>query len=482
MKTVQKQLISQLLKKYSEKIGTEDSIAYVAERNGMLAACQELLRFIDNKHSGTAQWLQMECSRNHVDYHSFLQETRQVTQLFKPRQNSEDHYSTLGLVAGANREEIKLAYRRLSKKYHPDMANPAEGDAQERFVEINKAYHTLLEQHSASQNSDGEQETIHWNKRKKRAVSNPQKKQFFKWAFGLLAAFVVLSLFASHSFRKRAMLTGLREAKLQSPPITQIKPQKAQPVDLPENKVVLDRPREPLEKFNLPKKEKTPESPAQATGSPENTPEIIPVLEQQLVKEQIIAEPQKNSSRAIPAPPDKPVVDKEPDKKETPPSAPDQQEPEAQETPPKTSHTVVLQSAADTRVEAAKKNKEKQQSTDIQTEVNDFFQNYIEAYEQRNLILFARFFEADATENGVPFKDGMSDYSELFAKTSEISLRIDQQPFSNKGDFINIEGRFSIHLHYNNGHLYDGAGPIHFLLARHNDELLIKDMRYSFEK
>ncbi|MBD2042131.1 molecular chaperone DnaJ [Microcoleus sp. FACHB-672] len=54
-----------------------------------------------------------------------------------------DYYEILGVSRDADKEEIKRAYRRLARKYHPDV-NKEEG-AEERFKEINRAYEVLSE-------------------------------------------------------------------------------------------------------------------------------------------------------------------------------------------------------------------------------------------------------------------------------------------------------------------------------------------------
>ena len=54
---------------------------------------------------------------------------------------SEDHYDTLGVARDASQEDIKKAYRRLARKYHPDVSS--EPDAEERFKEVNGAYEVL---------------------------------------------------------------------------------------------------------------------------------------------------------------------------------------------------------------------------------------------------------------------------------------------------------------------------------------------------
>ncbi|WP_374721703.1 molecular chaperone DnaJ [Peribacillus tepidiphilus] len=55
--------------------------------------------------------------------------------------SKRDYYEVLGLSKGASKEEIKKAYRRLSKKYHPDINK--EPDAADKFKEIKEAYEVL---------------------------------------------------------------------------------------------------------------------------------------------------------------------------------------------------------------------------------------------------------------------------------------------------------------------------------------------------
>ena len=53
-----------------------------------------------------------------------------------------DYYKILGLDKGASAEDVKKAYRKLARKYHPDV-NPNNKEAHKRFQEINEANEVL---------------------------------------------------------------------------------------------------------------------------------------------------------------------------------------------------------------------------------------------------------------------------------------------------------------------------------------------------
>ena len=53
-----------------------------------------------------------------------------------------DYYEVLGIGKQADEKEIKKAYRKLAKKYHPDM-NPDDKAAEQKFKEVTEAYNVL---------------------------------------------------------------------------------------------------------------------------------------------------------------------------------------------------------------------------------------------------------------------------------------------------------------------------------------------------
>ena len=57
-----------------------------------------------------------------------------------------DPYQVLGISRSASDEEIKKAYRTLSRKYHPDanINNPNKAQAEEKFKEVQTAYQQIM--------------------------------------------------------------------------------------------------------------------------------------------------------------------------------------------------------------------------------------------------------------------------------------------------------------------------------------------------
>ncbi|HET7135299.1 MAG TPA: DnaJ domain-containing protein, partial [Casimicrobiaceae bacterium] len=53
----------------------------------------------------------------------------------------KDYYATLGVGRDATADQIKAAYRKLARKYHPDVSK--EAGTEEKFKEVSEAYETL---------------------------------------------------------------------------------------------------------------------------------------------------------------------------------------------------------------------------------------------------------------------------------------------------------------------------------------------------
>lgn len=61
-----------------------------------------------------------------------------------PTVQFKDYYKTLGVARTVSQDEVKAAYKRLARKFHPDL-NPGNAQAEERFKEVNEAHEVLAD-------------------------------------------------------------------------------------------------------------------------------------------------------------------------------------------------------------------------------------------------------------------------------------------------------------------------------------------------
>lgn len=109
----------------------------------------------------------------------------------------QTYYTVLGLTRTASDAEIKKAYRRLAKLYHPDK-NPGYAPAEEKFRQITEAYETLSAQEKrfwydrkldveAAQSAENEPPPPQFS-----PYDHPDDVPYYKWKMAALVLFVLI--------------------------------------------------------------------------------------------------------------------------------------------------------------------------------------------------------------------------------------------------------------------------------------------------
>ncbi len=529
----QKELISRLIKAYRGS-STESLINTVTTTGGMLEVCRGLLNKRDTDATELKTWLQHRCEQAAIDEQAFLREIRTIIELFSHHTDDEDPYQVLGLTAEAGPEQIKRAYRKLSLQYHPDTAPEQSRNKPDQFIKITRAYQTLLGNNAEPLQPIQNRTTSNtWRQKNQPPRHSLQRKKVFGWTLSLLILLLIVSFIAATNYRKKTMIAGLQHSRgAFIPPsaktVAAVTPTTTQKADLPQ--VIIE---EQTPKQKQPPKEQPPAVIDKAvSASPPPATLEAPLSKQREVEKIINSSPKsklnikhlQSDKKAAEAPPISPEPKKIPKKgnqlastiakaeKEPEQTTPEKTEPETNKV--ETIDVASIQSTdssptvpivnpeglppevpADRQGVTSKDLPEdlsavtsakaeapaKAETPPLDQRLQSFFESYLSAYNERNILAFSRFFAVDAVENGKPFATMVQTYMELFQKTDSAILQIKDLDWSKTSNQIEASGRFKVNLHYRDGHRVSGNGPITFQLQEDGNSFQVNSLEYHFE-
>jgi len=200
--------VRRLAQAFAGMESTEELVIFVAGSDNMLALCRQLMeRFDRDPRDPLVREADQACAAHGVLPGLFFAEVRKVLlALNRFHDAGRDHYGVLGLSPGASREEVKKAFRRLSKEFHPDIRGQVFDEGR-RFLEISGAYHALMAGFDR-QKSAG---TLPWREKKGRGAESRHRSR--NVTVGLILALVLvliaISIFLSAGYNRKAVISQL---------------------------------------------------------------------------------------------------------------------------------------------------------------------------------------------------------------------------------------------------------------------------------
>lgn len=478
-------LARHLIQTFAEINSTEELVIRVAGTDGMLEFCRELLDQLDrDTRSPLVQDVGTICTAKGVLPGVFFAEIRKILlALNRYHDPDQNHYAMLGLQADASVAEIKQAYRRLSKEYHPDRNGAS--DSGKRFMEIAGAYHALMIG-LGRRKTEG---TVSWRKRVGAGQSRPPRSE--QWFFLLLITVLVVSLtgfslfLAAHYNRQAALsqlpsYTAIRangneatasptrtDPDSSTEAVNPAAPTPAPPVPPVEVEQAKSGSPSPVAMPAL-----TPDSASETVADATFTLAPVPMTEGTtpfIATATVAIEPttSEHASRQPAA-----------DQKKTPATAAAKA---SISHLPHPSEAVAEANTAHSRAEppptptdGGKANN----SAAIESVIN----NYQKHYNKRELLSFLSLFADGATENGQPVADLSDQYRSLFDHTQAISMQIHDINWNPVQTGFLIQGRFNANYTYNDGRSKAHHGDINFTLVSNQGELKIQALDYVFQE
>ena len=534
--------IGKLIKKVSSRTPTEDLIAFVAANFGMLPACQKILDLLGAPDSAEKTWLDEQCHNYHINSQILQKESERVLAIFQPGLSNDEQYRLLGLTPIATIGEVKSAFRKLSFRYHPDSSATQDPADSKKFIAICRAYKKIMRAHETQISTLNQADNTPWHHDSESQQPPRQKHKTILLIAAIACILFFISLSATRSYRKKAMLKSLGRTPQVVATTIQSKPQKlpeqnkvTKSTPAPQTPTLDPRPKPIKVAATTSQPQKTKSSKLVVSTRPTvkeknhnsipQTPKTIANASQprKAVQPESIKLPEQNkAAKSTPVPqtitphplpePIKIAAVKRPKNipvsRTTKPAKPQalptviralpKTKPLLPETLRSTSPSVSLPLAAPApEIPTVTGSEVATVSTvtpvlvvspslpvfpPLRNRIDIFLAAYTNAYELLDFETFFTFFTDEARENGTLLKEKSSQYRQLFGRLKEISYKVTPKFWQAKNNVITIKGRFHAYLLYKNGEEANIHGTTSFVLQEDQKKTLkVKTLTYTFD-
>ena len=474
-----------LVNAFAAAKSTEELILIVAGTDHMLNFCQELLELYDrDSRSPQVQEVNGLCRAHALLPRGLYSELRKILlALNRFHDARRDHFAVLGLTPAATKEEVRLAYRALSKQFHPDRLRDSD-DSSQRFMEIASAYHAIMAARAQHQAEDH----APWRGlRLPRPDRRPLgQKIFFLVITGMICMLAGTSIYLAGRYNKQMIISQLR---MDGPSPKKIEAQKITD-DASNTLQALATEQQPAAGKKGADTEERPRaengSPLPAGGPAADNPGIQlhpsapPMPRKPLAHEQsrlpetlTFHRPKQTET---PGGLDKPGATRKDMEKEFSLPAQDDKQPEPkQRIFPEPGKEAGSNTAVNLQPPPAK-------AAFGPEEIISLLNQYSSLYCRRELSSFLTLFAEDATENGTPLPRLTGQYRSLFAHTRTIDLHLADMKWSEQQKGFRARGNFRSSYTYDDGRTREHTGEISFFLINEHGKLKIKALDYVFLK
>lgn len=209
--------IARLIREIVDGLSTEELIQFCSNHAGMIESCEQLVAEQEKNNPQTAQWLTDECLQNGITHHQFIEHLSPVLGLFSIS-STEDAYDILGVTHGSSIDEIKQAYRKLSRQYHPDTTTENKEDAVKKFMAISSAYRKITDSKSFNSSQKRSYSTSWRYKEKKQSNRKNTKKTVI--AIGSLCSLLLfITLLAPNIYKNNLLSSRMSTESINDKPL-----------------------------------------------------------------------------------------------------------------------------------------------------------------------------------------------------------------------------------------------------------------------